>query len=215
MRDISNLQDQNHHLNEKLWRSGQTVQQLTVQVKQVKANLAQSSLTLRSAQEDLQQQGQHLQYEQRQHDDTKKSLEHESCVHAQTERCLASEREMNVKLINLCNQFDLTNANTVAVPDGLKLGSLLEENHELKTATAEYKARIEKDRYTIDSSEASIVMLKREKQDALYALDEKEIALSKANDQLSELCRECSDESEDEEGTHIETATLGKRKRLG
>ena len=76
MRDISNLHDQNHHLNEKLWRSGQTVQQLTVQVNQAKANLAQSSLTLRSAQEDLQRQGQHLQHEQRQHDDTKKSLEH-------------------------------------------------------------------------------------------------------------------------------------------
>ena len=198
MRDISNLQDQNHHLNEKLCRSGQTVQQLTVQVNQIKANFAQ-----------------HLQHEQREHDDTKKSLEHEICVHAQTQRCLASEREMNVKLIDLCNQFDLTNANTVAVPDGFKLGSLLEENRELKKATAEYKARIEKDRYTIDSSEASIVMLKREKQDALYALDEKEIELAKANDQLSALCRECSDDSEDEESVQIETATLGKRKRLG
>ena len=52
------------------------LQQLTVQVNQAKANLAQSSLTLRSAQEDLQRQGQHLQHEQRQHDDTKKSLEH-------------------------------------------------------------------------------------------------------------------------------------------
>ena len=58
-------------------------------------------------------------------------------------------------------------------------------------------------------------MLKREKQDALYALDEKEIELAKANDQLYELCRECSDDSEDEEGVQIETATLGKRKRLG
>ena len=37
---------------------------------------------------------------------------------------------------------------------------------------------------TIDSSEVSIAMLKREKQDALYALDEKEIELAKANDQL-------------------------------
>ena len=198
MRDISNLQDQNHHLNEKLCRSGQTVQQLTVQVNQIKANFAQ-----------------HLQHEQREHDDTKKSLEHEICVHAQTQRCLASEREMNVKLIDLCNRFDLTNANTVTIPDGFKLGSLLEENRELKKSTAEYKARIEKDRYTIDSSEASIAMLKREKQDMLYALDEKEIELAKANDQLSELCRECSDDSEDEESVQIETATLGKRKRLG
>ena len=198
MRDISNLQDQNHHLNEKLCRSGKTVQQLTVQVNQIKANFAQ-----------------HLQHEQREHDDTKKSLEHEICVHAQTQRCLASEREMNVKLIELCNQFDQTNTNTVAVPDGFKLGSLLEENRELKKATAEYKARIEKDRYTIDSNEALIAMLKREKQDMLDALDEKEIELAKANDQLSELCRECSDDSEDEEGVQIETATLGKRKRLG
>ena len=198
MRDISNLQNQNHHLNEKLCRSGHTVQQLTVQVNQIKANFAQ-----------------HLQHEQREHDDTKKSLEHEICVHAQTQRCLASEREMNVKLIDLCDQFDLTNANTVTIPDGFKLGSLLEENRELKKATAEYKARVEKDRYTIDSSEASIAMLKREKQDILYALDEKEIELAKANDQLSELCRECSDDSEDEEGVQIETATLGKRKRLG
>ena len=81
---------------------------------------------------------------------------------------------MNVKWIDLCNQFDPTNANTVAVPDRFKLGYLLEENRELKKASAEYKARIEKDRYTIDISEASIAMLKREKQDMLYALDEKE-----------------------------------------
>ena len=145
----------------------------------------------------------------------KKSLEHEICLHAQTERCLASEREMNIQLINLRNQFDLTNTNTVAIPDGLKLGSLLEENRELKKASAEYKARIEKDRYTIDISETSIAILKIEKQDAIYALDEKEIELAKANDQLSELRRECSDNSEDEDGVQIETATLGKRKRLG
>ena len=56
---------------------------------------------------------------------------------------------------------------------------------------------------------------KNSTQNALFTLDEKKIALSKANDQLSELCRECSDESEDEEGIQIETATLGKRKRLG
>ena len=198
VRDISSLQDQNHHLKEKLYRSGQTVQQLTVQVNQAKANLAQ-----------------HLQHEQREHNNTKKSLEHEICLHAQTERCLASEREINIQLINLYSQFDLTNTNTVAVPDELKLGSLLEENRELKKATAEYKVRIEKDRYTIDSSEASIAMLKWEKEDTLYALDEKEIELAKANDQLSELCRECSDDSENEEGVQIETATLGKRKRLG
>lgn len=122
---------------------------------------------------------------------------------------------MNIQLINLCNQFDLINTNTVAVPDGLKLGSLLEENRELKKATAEYKVRIEKDRYIIDSSEASIAILKREKEDALYVLDEKEIELVKANNQLSELCRKCSDNSEDEEGIQIETAILGKRKRLG
>ena len=214
MRDISNLQDQNQNLKERLWHSGQTIQQLTVQVNQVTANLAQSKLTLRRAQEDLQQQRQHLQHEQREHDYAKKSLAHEFSVHAQTEKSLASEREMNVKLITLCNQFDLRNVNTVAVPEGLKLGSLLEENRELKKTTAEYQARIERDRYTIDSSEASIEMLKREKQDVLYALDEKEIELSKANDQLSELCRECSDDSEDEEGVQIETAILGKRKRL-
>ena len=198
MRDISNLQDQNYHLNEKLYRSGKTVQQLTVQVNQIKANFAQ-----------------HLQHEQREHDDTKKSLEHEICVHAQTQRCLASEREINVKLIELCNQFDQTNTNTVAIPDGFKLGSLLEENRELKKATAEYKTRIEKNRYTIDSSETSVAMLKREKQDILDTLNKKEIELVKANNQLSELCRECSDNNEDEEGFQIKTATLGKRKRLG
>lgn len=219
MRDISNLQDQHQHLNEKLWRSGHTVQQLTVQVNQVKTNLAQSNLTLRRAQENLQQQRQHLQHEQREHEYAKKSLVHEFSVHAQTEKSLASEREMNHKLINLCNQFDLTNAKMgsgVAVPEGLKLGSMLEENRALKRATGEYKARIERDKHTIDSSEASLEMLKREKQDVLYALDEKESELSKANDQLSELCQECcSDDSEDEEGVQIETATLGKRKRLG
>ena len=73
---MSNLQD---HPKEKLYRSGQTVQQLTVQVNQAKANLAQ-----------------HLQHEQREHHDTKKSLEHQIYLHAQTERCLASEREMNI-----------------------------------------------------------------------------------------------------------------------
>lgn len=143
----------------------------------------------------------------------KKSLAHERSIHAQIEKSLVSEREMNVSLINLCNQFDLTKVNTIAVPEGLKLGSLLQENRELKKATTEYKARIDRDKYTIDSSEASIQMLKREKQDVLDALDEKEMELSKANDQLCELCRECSDDSEDE--GEIETAILGKRKRLG
>ncbi len=123
---------------------------------------------------------------------------------------------MNHKLISLCNQFDLTNATAGSVPEGLKLGSILEENRALKRATGEYKTRIERDKYTIDSSEAAIEMLKREKQEVLDALDEKESELSKANDQLSELCQECrSDDSEDEEGVQIETATLGKRKRLG
>lgn len=219
MRDISNLQDQDQHLNEKLWRNGHTIQQLTVQVNQAKTNLAQSNLTLRRAQDDLQQQRQHLHHEQREHDYAKKSLAHEFALHAQTEKSLASEREMNHKLISLCNQFDLKGANVgsgVIVPEGLKLGSLLEENRALKRATGDYKARIERDKNTIDSSDASIQMLKREKQDVLYALDEKEIELSKANDQLSELCKECcGDDSEDEEGVQIETATIGKRKRLG
>lgn len=215
MRDISTLQDQHQHLNENLWRSGQTVQQLTVQVTQAKTNLAQSNLTLRRAQEELQQQRQYLQREQKEHDYAKKSLTHEFSVHAQTEKSLAFERDMNVKLVNLCNQFDLSNAKTVAVPEGLKLGSLLEENRELKKAAVEYKARIEKDRHTIESSEASIQTLKREKQDALYALDEKELELSKANTELSEMCHEYSDDSEYEEGIQIETTTLGKRKRLG
>ncbi len=170
VRDISFLQDQHQHLSEKLWRSGHTVQQLNVQVNQVKTSLAQSNLTLRRAQEDLQQQRQHLQHEQREHEYAKKSLGHEFAVHAQTE----------------------------------------------KRATEEYKTRIERDKYTIDSSEAEIEMLKREKQEVLYTLEEKEGELSKANDQLSALCQECySDDSEDEEGVQIETATLGKRKRLG
>ena len=55
-------------------------------------------------------------------------------------------------------------------------------------------------RHTIDSCEASIAMLKREKMRSML---------------LMKLCRECSDDSEDEEGVQIETATLGKRKRLG
>lgn len=219
MRDISNLQDQHQHLNEKLWRSGHAVQQLTVQVSQVKTTLAQSNLTLRRTQEELQQQRQYLQHEQKEHDYTKKSLAHEFSVHAHTEKSLASEREMNHKLISLCNQFDLKNANMgsgIAVPEGLKLGSILEENRALKTATGEYKARIERDKSTIDSSEASIEMLKREKQEVLYALDEKETELLKANDQLAELCQECcSGDSEDEQGVQIETATTSKRKRLG
>lgn len=219
IRDISNLQEQHQHLNERLWRSGHTVQQLTVQVNQGKANLAQSNHTVRQTQEELQQQRQYFQREQKEHDYAKKSLAHEFSVHAQTEKSLASEREMNHKLISLCNQFDLTNANMgsgVAVPEGLKLGSILEENRALKRATGEYKARIEKDKHTIDSSEATIETLKREKQDMLDALDEKEIELSTANDQLSALCQECcSDDSEDEEGVQIETALLGKRKRLG
>lgn len=215
MRDISNLQDQHQHLNDKLWRSCHTVQQLTVQVTSVKTNLAQSNHALRRAQEELQQQRQYLQQEQKEHNYAKKSLAHGNYVHAQTEKSLASEREMNIKLINLCNQSDLTNADTIAVPEGLKLGSLLEENRELKKATVEYEARIESDKYTIDNSEASIEMLKREKQDVLDALDEKEVELARANDQLCELCHECSDDSEDGEGAQIGTATLGKRKRLG
>lgn len=44
---------------------------------------------------------------------------------------------MNIDLINLCNQFDLTNADTIAVPEGLKLESLLEENRELKKGLKE------------------------------------------------------------------------------
>ena len=219
VRDISFLQDQHQHLSEKLWRSGHTVQQLNVQVNQVKASLAQSNLTLRRAQEDLQQQRQHLQHEQREHEYAKKSLGHEFALHAQTEKSLASERDMNHKLISLCNQFDLTNVNAdfgVVVPEGLKLGSILEENRALKRATEEYKTRIERDKYTIDSSEVVIEMLKREKQEVLYALEEKEGELSKANDQLSALCQEsCSDDSEDDEGVQIETAKLGKRRRLG
>ena len=215
MRDISNLQDQHQHLNEKLYRSSHTSQQLTAQITQVKTNLAQSNLLLRRAQEELQQQRQYLQHDQKENNYAKESLAHEFSVHAQTEKSLASEREMNVRLINLCNQFDLTNATTVAVPDGLELGSILEENRELKKATAEYRARIERDKHTIDSSEASIELLKREKQDMLSALGEKELELSRANNQLSDLCRECSDDSEDEGDVQIETATLGKRKRLG
>lgn len=215
MRDISVLQDQHQHLSEKLWRSGHTVQQLHVQVNQVKTSLAQSNLTLRRAQEDLQQQRQHLQHEQREHEYAKKSLGHEFAVHAQTEKSLVSEREMNHKLISLCNQFDLTNATAGSVPEGLKLGSILKKNRALKRAIEEYKTRIERDKYTINSSEATIKMLKREKQEVLDALDEKESELSKANDQLSKLYQKCrSDDSEDEEGVQIKTATLGKRKRL-
>ena len=215
MRDISTLHDQHRHLNEKLWRSCHTVQQLTVQVSQVKTYLAQSNITLQRAQEELQQQRQYLQHEQQEHNYAKISLAHEHSVHAQTAKSLASEREMNLRLIDLCNQFDLTNSNADAVPESVKLGTLLEENRELKKATGEYEARIERDKHTIESSKASIETLKREKQDVLYDLDEKEIELSNANDQLSELCRERSDDSEDEEGFQIETATLGKRKRMG
>ena len=219
MRDISNLQEQHQQVNERLWRSGHAVQQLTVQVNQGKTNLAQSNHTLRQTQGALQQQRQYLQHEQKEHDYAKKSLAHEFSIHERTEKSLASEREMNHQLITLCNQFDLSNANMgsgLAIPEGLKLGSILEENRALKRAIEEYKARIEKDKHTIDSSKATVETLKGEKREMLYALDEKEIELSKANDQLSALCQECSsDDSEDEEGVQIETATLGKRKRLG
>ncbi len=102
----------------------------------------------------------------------------------------------------------------IAVPEGLKLRSLLEENRELKKATVEYEARIESDKYIIDSSEASIKILKREKQDILNALNKKEVELVRANNQLYKLYHKCSDNSEDK-GTQIETAILGKRKRLG
>ena len=216
MRDISNLQDQHQQLNEKLWRSGRTVQQLTVQATQLKTSLAQSDRMVRQVQEELQLQRQSLQREQKEHDYAKKSLAHEFSVHAQTEKSLDSEREMSHKLISLCNQFDLTKASLasgVTVPEDLKLGSILEENSALKRATGEYKVRMEQEKH---SNEASIEMLKREKQDVLDALDEKSIELSQANDQLSELCHQCcSDDSEDEEGVQIETAMVAKRKRLG
>ena len=216
MRDISNLQDQHQQLNEKLWRSGRTVQQLTVQATQLKTSLAQSDRMVRQVQEELQLQRQSLQREQKEHDYAKKSLAHEFSVHAQTEKSLDSEREMNHKLISLYNQFDLTKASLasgVTVPEDLKLGSILEENSALKRATGEYKVRMEQEKH---SNEASIEMLKREKQDVLDALDEKSIELSQANDQLSELCHQCcSDDSEDEEGVQIETAMVAKRKRLG
>ena len=103
-------------------------------------------------------------------------------------------------LINLCNQFDLTKASSVPVPKGLKLRSLLEENRELKKASKEYKARIERDKYIIESSEASIEMLKREKQHVLNALNEKEMELSKANNELCELCRKYSSDNGEIEG---------------
>ena len=171
---------------------------------------------VRQVQEELQLQRQSLQREQKEHDYAKKSLAHKFSVHAQTEKSLDSEREMNHKLISLYNQFDLTKASLasgVSVPKDLKLGSILEENSALKRATEEYKVRMEQEKH---SNEASIEMLKREKQDVLDALDEKSIELSQANDQLSELCHQCcSDDSEDEEGVQIETAMVAKRKRLG
>ena len=184
IRDIGTLQDQHQYLNEKLWRSCHTVQQLTVQVAQFKTSLAQSNHTLRQAQGDLQQQRQYLQQEQKEHNQARDSLAHEISIHTQTEKSLTSEREMNMILINLCNQFDLTKAHPVSVPEGMKLGSFLEENRELKKASKEYKARIERDKYIIESSEASIEMLKREEQHVLDALDEKEMELSKANGSL-------------------------------
>ena len=216
MRDISNLQDQHQQLSERLWRSGRTVQQLTVQATQLKTSLAQSDRMVRQVQEELQLQRQSLQREQKEHDYAKKSLAHEFSVHAQTEKSLDFEREMNHKLISWCNQFDLTKASLasgVSIPEDLKLGSMLEENSALKRATGEYKVRMEKEKH---SNETSIEMLKREKQDVLDALDKKSIELSQANDQLSELCHQCcSDDSEDEEGVQIETAMVAKRKRLG
>ena len=108
---------------------------------------------------------------------------------------------MNTVLINLCNQFDLTKANPVPIPEDLKLRSLLEKNRELKKASKEYKNRIKRNKYIIDSSETLIEMLKREKQDMLNALNKKEIKLSKANNQLCKLYRKYSDNSEDKGST--------------
>ena len=83
----------------------------------------------------------------------------------------------------------------------------------MKRAIREYKIRIEKEKH---SNEASIEMLKREKQDVLDALDKKSIELSQANNQLSKLCHQCcSDNSQDKEGVQIKTAMVAKRKRLG
>ena len=114
----------------------------------------------------------------------KNLLAHKFSIHEQTKKSLAFERKINHKLISLYNQFDLSNTNIeseVAISKDLKLRFILKKNRALKRAIKEYKTRIKRDKYMIDSSEITIKTLKEKKRDILYTLNKKEIKLSKTN----------------------------------
>lgn len=210
LRDINLIQEQNQTANEQAWRTRHSVQNLQIQVNQTKATLAQSDLSLHNARAELHQMLMDLENEKGAHSHTKQALDHKTLAYDQVEEGLQYERNMNHGLVALCNKLDFTGpVSGSAKHRHVELGSILMENEAMKQALLKNKACA--DEKGTDNHGETIETLEKEKKLLIGALEEKKRELSELKEEICGSCESC----DDDESVQIETATIGKRKRLG
>ena len=209
LRDLNNLQIQNQALSEQTWRSGSTIQQLTVQINQSNANLAEAAEVLNRTREGVDQQRVDLEDEREQHLVAKKSLDYEFSKHAETEKDLAHAKNIIESLMGLIDRFDLSSQKgdaDVTFPGDLKLGSLLKENTDVKRDLEAKCAQLERNERMLEEKNITIRTMEEDRNNALENLEQKEMEVL---DLKAELYQFCSDDE-----VEFGTAVLGKRKRV-
>ena len=200
MREFQELLNQKQILNQQLWQSGSTVQDLMWQNDQLRHGLEQSEEARHQAQNEIRELLRNLDNEKEQRIAAKHSLEYASRRHEETERNYEHARDMNRCFVSLTDRLKFSAAGEnigVLLPRDFHIGSLLTENNDMKHRLAAIESQLADSKRTIEHKNQTIEDLQSD--------------LSMLRTEFGELY---SEESEGgSEGESEREHILGKRKR--